>query len=123
MRISAVTRAGLDDFLLHLGRVVEEARTTIPTRAPVVVLRPREEGFVVERDPDGAWRVAGRAAERVVAMTDLTTPDALAYVRDRLRRLGVDRALTRAGVRDGDVVCIGPVELEYADDTVPRGTG
>jgi len=87
-----------------------------------VVLRPEAEGFVVQRDPDGSWRVAGRAAERVVAMTDLTTPDALAYVRDRFRRLGVDRALARAGARAGDVVRIGPVELEYADEPVPRGT-
>src|SRR5712692_8889729 len=52
MGISAVTRAGLDEFLFALGRVVDEARTTTPTRAPLVVLRPREEGFVVERDPD-----------------------------------------------------------------------
>jgi GTP-binding protein len=122
MQLSAVTRTGLDPFVATLGHLVDFARTSTPTREPLVVLRPEAEGFVVQRDPDGAWRVAGRAAERVVAMTDLTTPDALAYVRDRFRRLGVDRALARAGAHGGDVVRIGAVELEYADDPVARGT-
>ena len=121
-RLSAVTRAGLDEFVTTLGRVVDESRVVAPTRQPVVVLRPHEEGFVVQRVADGAWRVTGRVAERVVAMTDLTTPDALAYVRDRFRRLGVDRALARAGAQPGDVVRIGPVELEYADEPTPRGS-
>ncbi len=115
-RISAVTRAGLDQFVGRLGTLVDEARRATPPREPVVVLRPREEGVVVERDDDGAWRVAGRAAERVVAVTDINDADALAYVRDRFRRLGVDRALTRAGARDGDVVRIAGVELEYLAD-------
>jgi GTP-binding protein len=43
-------------------------------------------------------------------------PDALVYVQQRLQRIGVDRALARAGARDGDVVRIGDTELEYEGD-------
>jgi GTP-binding protein len=116
--VSAVTHAGLDAFVDELGRLVDEARAAAPRPDAVVVLRPegREDGFEVGRDDDGAWRVAGRVAERVVAMTDLTDDGALAYVRDRFRRLGVEGALTRAGARDGDVVRVGAVELEYVED-------
>jgi GTP-binding protein len=116
MRVSAVTRQGLDRFVATLAGLVAEARAAAPRAAGPVVLHPREEGIVVARDGDGAWRVAGRDAERVVAVTDLTDADALAYVRDRFRRLGVERALTRAGARDGDVVRVGAVELEYVED-------
>ena len=42
------------------------------------------------RDDDGGWRVSGRAAERVVAMADLTNEEALAYVQERFRRMGVE---------------------------------
>ncbi len=118
-RVSAVTGAGLDELVTTIGRLVADARAATPPREGVVVLSPRPDGFVVERDGEHAWRVAGRAAERVVALTDLTDAGALAYVRDRFRRLGVDRALARAGARDGDVVRIGPVELDYADDATP----
>ena len=70
---------------------------------------------MVRRDDDGGWRVSGRVAERVVAMADLTNAEAIAYVADRLRRLGVERALARAGAKEGDTVRVGPVELEYAE--------
>ena len=113
--ISAVTRQGLDELLGRLGTLVGEARTAEPEPEPYVVLRPAEEGFAVVRDDDGAWRVSGRSAERVVAMADLTNVEAMEYVQHRLRTMGVERALARAGAREGDVVRIGPVELDYVE--------
>jgi GTPase len=115
MCISAVTHAGLDEFLGTLATLVEAARDVVPEAEGFVVLRPEEDGFSVVRDEDGVWRVAGRAAERVVAMADLTNPEALAYVHERFRRMGVERALAKAGVRNGDYVRIGVAELEYSE--------
>ncbi|HYV58750.1 MAG TPA: GTPase ObgE [Acidimicrobiia bacterium] len=114
-RVSAVTHDGLDDLVGTLGAMVAEARGREPEREPFVVLRPVEEGFAVARDDDGAWRVTGKSAERVVAMADLTNDEAVAYVQDRFRRMGVERALARAGAREGDTVRVGPVELEYVE--------
>jgi GTP-binding protein len=114
-RVSAVTHEGLDRFVATLGSIVANARASEPEREPFVVLRPAEEGFSVVPDGDGAWRVTGRTAERVVAMADLTNEQALAYVQDRFRRMGVERALARAGAREGDTVRVGPVELEYVE--------
>ncbi len=115
MRISAVTHEGLGPFLGAVSRLVEEARVAEGEIESFVVHRPAEEGFTVRREDDGAFRVAGRLAERVVAMADLTNPEALAYVQDRFRRLGVDRALARAGARGGDTVRIAGIELEYSE--------
>ncbi len=115
LTVSAVTRQGLDRFLGRLGTLVDEIRAAEPEPEPFAVLRPVEEGFAVVRDHDGAWRVSGRMAERVVAMADLTNEEALEYVQLRLRRMGVERALERAGAREGDVVRVGPVELEYQE--------
>jgi GTP-binding protein len=115
LRISAVTHRGLDELLGRLATLVETARAEEPEPAPFVVHRPDEEGFTVGRDEDGTWRVRGRSAERVVAVADLTNEEAAAYVQDRLRKMGVEKALARAGVREGDIVRIGPVELEYVE--------
>ncbi|MGH9031387.1 MAG: Obg family GTPase CgtA, partial [Acidimicrobiia bacterium] len=114
-RISAVTREGLDSFLGALVTMIADARASEPVAEPFVVHRPSEQGFSVVRDGDGAWRVRGQAAERVVAMADLTNAEAIAYVQDRFRRMGVERALARAGAREGDLVRVGPVELEYVE--------
>jgi GTP-binding protein len=118
LRISAVTHEGLDVFVPTVARLVAEARESEERPESFVVHRPAEEGVAVRREDDGAWRVSGRTAERVVAMADLTNEEALAYVTQRLRRLGVDRALARAGAQEGDTVRVGPVELEYQPDEV-----
>jgi GTP-binding protein len=115
LRISAATHDNLNEFLGSLGSVIAQARAIEPKSESVVTLRPLEEGFSVQRDADGTLVVTGRAAARVVAMADLTNPEALDYIHHRLKRMGVDRALTRAGARPGDIVRIGGVELEYAE--------
>jgi GTP-binding protein len=113
LRVSAVTGEGLRPLLGRLVEVVEQARRAQPAAEGFVVHRPRPEGVVVERGADGAFVVRGRPAERAVAVSDITNADALAYVQDRLKRLGVDRALARAGARDGDTVHIGGFTFEY----------
>jgi len=115
LQISAVTGSGLPRFLGTLATMVEEARASEPVDEGFVVHRPRESGFAIVRDADGAYRVTGRSAERVVAMADLTNPDAVAYVQDRFRKMGVERALARAGAHEGDTVRIGEIELEYVE--------
>ena len=113
LRLSAVTGEGVDEVLGRLAVLVERARAELPADEGFVVLRPQEEGVRVEREGDHAFRVIGRPAERAVGVTDLTNAQALAYVHQRLRRLGVDRALARAGAREGDLVHVGGLTFEY----------
>jgi GTP-binding protein len=120
LRISAVTHEGLGPLLGAVSQLVDEARASEGEVESFVVHRPPEEGFSVKRDDDGVFRVVGRMAERVVAMADLTNAEAMAYVQDRFRRLGVDRALARAGARTGDTVRIAGVELEYHEPKVTQ---
>ncbi len=96
-----------------------------PTRPPawpgdgvdaVVVHRPAPEGVDVQRAGAGAWLVVGRAAERAVALSDLTDAGAQAEAVRRLRRLGVDRALSRAGARDGDEVTVGTMTFTWGEE-------
>lgn len=115
--VSSVTGAGIDELLGRLAGLVSDARaaSTGPGRA-VVIHRPVGEGIEIVRDDDGAFVVRGRAASRAVSLSDLNDDDAVSYVQDRLRRLGVERALARAGIRDGDTVRIGALEFTYEKD-------
>jgi GTP-binding protein len=116
LRISAVTGAGLVDLVPRLAEMVTEARALRPPAEAFVVHRPEPEGVRVHRADDGVLVVSGPEAERAVAVSDLTDHSALAYVHDRLHRLGVDRALARCGARDGDTVRIGDLSFEYRAD-------
>ena len=85
------------------------------------VYRPgRGDAFRVERAPSGAFRVAGEGVERLIARHDLDNEDALRYVEERLRTLGVIRALEAAGFEPGDDVEIGGVTFEL-DPGAPFG--
>jgi len=115
--VSAVTGAGITTLVGRLAAVVGAARAAEAVAVPqIVVHRPVPEGVTVERADDGSFVVQGREALRAVALSDLTDDDALDYVQQRLQRLGVERALVRAGVRDGDVVHLGQLSFTYTSD-------
>jgi GTP-binding protein len=113
MRVSAITGEGLDALVHRMADMVKEVRDRAPEPDTYVVHRPMAEGITIERADDGSLVVRGRAAERAVALNDLTNLQAMDYVQHRLKRLGVDRALARFGAREGDTVRIGKFEFEY----------
>jgi GTP-binding protein len=117
LRISAVTGAGLAELTGALGALVRQARGEAPdAETGFVIHRPVPEGVTVERIGDGEYRVLGRAALRAVALSDITNTDALAYAVARLKKLGVDKALARAGAGSGDIVWVGEFSFEYEGD-------
>ena len=113
-RMSAATRDGVQPVVYQLAEAVRSVRASRPEPAAFAVHRPAAESFRVEREDEG-FVVVGREAERAVAVSDLTNLDALHFVHDRLRRMGVDKALARAGAQVGDRVRIGGLIFEYDD--------
>jgi GTP-binding protein len=77
------------------------------------VYRPgRGEAYSVERTGPGAFRVEGERIERLIARHDVDNDEALRYVEERLRALGVIRALESAGFEPGDDVEIAGIVFE-----------
>ena len=77
------------------------------------VYRPRPGGdFRVERTGPRAFRVSGERVERLIARHDLDNDEALRYIEDRLRAIGVIRSLEAAGFSPGDDVEIDGVVFE-----------
>jgi GTP-binding protein len=115
--LSAATGAGVQTLVDRLAVLVQEVRAAAAVEATgaIVIHRPVPEGVDVQRMSPGAWRVVGRVAERAVAFSDLNDVGALDEAVKRLRRLGVDRALARAGVRDGDEVTVGIMTFTWGE--------
>jgi GTPase len=114
--MSAITMDGVRPVVNRLAQLVSEARSEEPNKEAFIFLQPEPDGVWVERLGDGEFRVHGRNAERVVALNDVTTPDALGYIDHRLKKLGVAKALAKAGAREGDVVWIGGFSFDYAPE-------
>jgi len=121
--ISAITGLGIPVLVGRLATLVTQARTAEPeSDGTIVIHRPLPEGFAVERIGGNEFVVFGKVAERAVALNDVTTDEAADYVQSRLKRIGVDRALAKAGARDGDTVHIGELSFTWYRDQ-PEFTG
>jgi GTP-binding protein len=71
------------------------------------------DGFVIEREDDGVFRVRGKRIERTAAQTNFDVEESAERFQRALARLGIDAELRRAGVAAGDLVRIGAAELEW----------
>ena len=113
---SAATGRGLDrlrDAIFQRVPAEEAAPATAETPATHRVYRPGAgDAFEVERTGPRAYRVQGRGIERLIARHDVDNEEALRYVEERLRALGVIRALEAAGFEPGDDVEIAGVVFE-----------
>jgi GTP-binding protein len=114
--ISAVTRQGVNDLVGRMAAHVHDARQALEYADGVVTIRPEAKGAAVEVVGDGEFRLLGKEVERVVALNDVTTPEALSYIDHRLERLGVPRMLAKAGAQEGDVIWIGEFSFGYSPD-------
>ena len=116
---SSATGAGLDGLRAAIFEAVpaEEARVAAPAEpefeAEHITYRPAgDQGFDVRQLDDGVFEVAGRGIELVVARHDTENSEALGYLKQRLREIGVIAALRRAGFEPGDEVRIGAEAFE-----------
>ncbi|MGP1673941.1 MAG: GTPase ObgE [Candidatus Limnocylindrales bacterium] len=115
--LAASTGEGLDAVRARVATMLPSAEdlATAPEPAGVVVHRidAMGDGFLVERDPDGAFRVRGKRIERIASQTNFDVEESAERFQRDLARLGVDAELRRAGVTSGDLVRIGGAELEW----------
>ncbi|MGA7705399.1 MAG: Obg family GTPase CgtA, partial [Solirubrobacteraceae bacterium] len=82
-----------------------------------MVFRPAAtSGFVVERVAPGSFAVTGRGIERLLARYDIDNEDAMTYLEERLRKIGVLRALEAEGFQAGDDLEIAGVAFELDPD-------
>jgi GTP-binding protein len=118
--VAAATGEGLPRLRAELARLLPDAAELArPGEAAGVVVHrfdPAESGYRVERADDGAFVVRGRRIERLAAQTDFAVDESAARFQRELARSGVEAALVRAGVGDGDLVRIGSLEMEWGRD-------
>ncbi len=111
--MSAVTGSGVSEVVGELAHIVQEARANYVVDNSEITIRPEPEGTRVEKVGDNEFRLHGRSVERAVALNDVTSPDALNYIDDRLAGLGVPRLLSRAGAQDGATIHISEFSFIY----------
>ncbi len=121
--ISAATGEGVRELLRGavaiLNALPPEEKIAPQETIPIFRPAPDEDAFTIERegkdDDAQIFRVRGTKVERVAQMTNWNQEEGVQRTHRVLQAMGVNDALRAAGVREGDFVRIGDVELEWGE--------
>jgi GTP-binding protein len=121
--ISAVTHQGTSELMQYAAQRLQEIQLEEAERAAAQaisdvegpVLRPKpEDAFSITREK-GVYIVRGKRVERTVNMTTLESEESMDRLQVTLAKMGVTRALEEAGVKVGDKVRFGKIELVWGE--------
>lgn len=111
--ISALSGEGIKDLILYLADYLEEYKEKeeldktkdklVASREAVYKFSPP---FVVTKKGK-IYEVAGKEIERIVAMTDFDNQEAVAHFQKIIKKIGLEKALIKQGIKEGEEVKIG----------------
>jgi len=121
--ISAAAQQGTAELMQYAARRLREIQQEEAERAAAQpfadmegpVLRPQpDDAFAVSKE-GGVFIVRGRRVERAVSMTNQESEESMDRLQTTLAKMGVTKALEEAGVKVGDTVRFGKVELYWGE--------
>jgi len=114
--VSAATGEGVSEVMAETIRLLKSvtAEEGVGRKIPRKVFRPQPKavGPSVHKEGD-TFVVVAPGLERIFARTDITSPGARWQLEGLLKRLGVKKALEKAGAKPGDKIRCGNLEWEW----------
>lgn len=118
--ISAASGEGVDQLVYAAWELVKSAPKPEPIRVnPEIVLTSRQPAplseYTIDREGD-VFIVEGEGLRRLFARLHLESYEAVRFLQKVFKDIGLNDALRRAGVQDGDVVRVVGHEFEFSDE-------
>lgn len=112
--VSALTGEGLKPLILRISQLLSQIPLPQSQVDPLRrVTKVREESSFTVTARDGIFIVEGRAVEKLVAMTDLNNRHSLDRLQKIFDRMGLERTLKAAGIKEGDTVQVGKYQFTF----------
>ncbi len=117
MQMSAATGEGVDKVLDEVVKIL----AATPVEPPVIEEKTAathkvEPIFSIERDENDVIHITGKKVVEFIAMTNFNQPEAVARLRGIFKKIGLEKALLKYGVQDGDTLIVGGREFEWNGD-------
>lgn len=117
--ISTIQKKNLDELLYKIADVLEtQSEITLfeeDEMEEVTYTYKEDKNFEIELDSDGVFNVTGDKIKRLFDMTDFDSETARFRFARQLRSYGLDDALRKRGVKNGDTVRIFEYEFEFIE--------
>lgn len=76
---------------------------------------PEKEFFTITREDNGTYVITGEGIEKLFRMTDFSSDTSVQRFARQMRSYGIDDALRKNGVQNGDIVKVLHYEFEFID--------
>ncbi len=117
MLISAATGEGVKEVLDEVVKILSATpveQITAEEEKPVV--HKVEPIFTITRDENDVIHITGKKVEEFIAMTNFSQPEAVTRLKGIFKKIGLEKALLKQGVQDGDLLIVGGKEFEWNGD-------
>ena len=114
--VSAITGKGLAELIFQIFKTIklvekEEISTHLPPEDKIAyyVYKPP---FIIKKEGE-VFKIEGKKIEKLAYQYDLENPQALKYFQEKIKVSGVEKALIKKGIQEGDIVKIGKKEFYF----------
>ncbi len=115
--ISAATGEGVDKVLDAVVKILAATPVEPLTEEEIKpVVHKVEPIFTITRDEEDVIHITGKKVEEFIAMTNFNQPEAIARLKGIFKKIGLEKALLKQGVQDGDLLVVGGKEFEWNGD-------
>lgn len=117
--ISAVTGENIDklvDFMSLKVDEIEKHQSDIVVEEDLDAYNNDDSAYEIYKAAKDTYIVEGGKIKRLVAVTDARNTEQILRLQNILTGMGVFEELKKQGVKDGDTIVIGHLEMEYYED-------
>ena len=115
MPVSAISHLNLKELMWKAWQTLKDLPVEpVEERLPVYRSEEDPNAFEIEQTEEG-WIVTGKRIERAAAMTYFDQPGSVRRFQKFMAGVGVDKALRKAGIQEGESVFIDEWELTWHD--------
>jgi len=113
-KISAATNQGLKELFTHVAEVLKKLpkEDIVEPEEKMVYTLEEKEGFEIRKE-NGEYIVSGPDVDRLMRRVNLSDNESMYYFQKMLENLGINTALRKAGVQDGDTVRFNDWEFDW----------
>lgn len=119
--ISAVTRQGLEKLLYYIEKKVDEIpkpEFEIEVDEDTEAYNNDDSSFEVVKLAKDAYMITGGKLNRLAKVTDIRNTEQVIRLQNIMKSMGVFDELHKYGLKNGDTVLVGHLELGYYDDEI-----
>ena len=97
-----------------LKTLPKEDLVEITEKEKIYTLEDEKEDFTITREK-GMFVVNGEKVDKIMRRVNIGDYESLFYLHRKLDEIGLNKALKKQGIKEGDIVKIGDYEMEWED--------